>query len=364
MRIIFYLLIVISVASCASPQKSLEKGNYGKAFKSALSDLRKNKSNSKSKKILITALEEIIIQEREYLNMVMASGSVKKQADGLKAIDKLQDKIESAEPYTGDKFTQVYESLADDEEWLIEEVSGYYADEAIAYLEEFDQTGEKIKARRAFESFRRSNKYAPLTEGLDSLMEQSLELAQVFYNIEVSTIWNVYHANDIRRKMEDLADNDGTYLQVYFDSAAPSSDFDCNIEISFGSLDLDTRENESSQEYEREIKTTETTTNAAGEEVEVEVVTVVRATVFTTEIVKTAGWDVDVSVRGNRNCSLRGDRFSEQVFSRIENERFEGDERALPSSYRSSRDETLMSDSDLVDDLLERVYDRVERELF
>ncbi len=364
MKNTFYVLLAILIYSCASPQKSLEKGNYKKAFKTALNDLRKNKSNSRTKKVLITSLNEIIIQEREYLNMVMASGDIKKQVDGLKAVDKLKDKIESAEPYSDGEFTQVYEILLDDEAWLIDEVSGYYANEAVAYLEEFDQTGEKIKARRAFENFKRSNKYVPLTESLDSLMEQSLELAQVYYNIEVSSIWNAFYANDIRRKMDDLTDNNDTYLQVYFESSGPSSDFDCNIEISIGSLDVDTRENESSQNYERTITTTETTTNADGEEVQVNVERVVRATVFTAEIVKTAEWDVDISVRGNRNCDLRGTRFSEQVFSRIENERFEGDERALPSSYRSRRDETLASDGELVDDLLQSVYDRVEDELF
>ena len=364
MKNVIYIFFSILLFGCASPQKSLEKGNYSKAFKSALNNLRKNNSDAKSKKILLTALNEIIIQEREYLNMVMASGAIKKQVDGLKAVDKLKGKIASAEPYTDGEFAQIYQTLEEDETWLIDEVSGYYADEAFAYLEEFDQTGEKLKARRAYESFKKSNKYAPLTDGLDSLMEQSLELAQVFYNIEVSTIWNVYYANGIRRRMEDLADKDGTYIQVYFDSAAPSANFDCNIQISISSLEIDTRENESSQAYERTITKTETTTNADGEEVQVEVETILKATVFTTELVKTAEWDVDVSVSGNRNCGIRGSRFSEEVCSRVENERFEGDERALPSSYRTNRDERLMSDGDLVDDLLEKVYDRVEDELF
>lgn len=364
MKNLYFFLVTILIASCASPQKSLEKGNYNKAFKAALNELRKNKSNAKTKEVLITALNEIIIQEREYLNMVMASGNIQKQVSGLKAIEKLQDKIESAERYTNDEFAEVSQNLAEDEQWLIDEISSFYADEAVDYLNIFDQTGEKLKARRAYESFRKSNKYAPLSEGLDSLMELSLEWAQVYYNIEVSTIWNVYYSNDIRRKMEDLADEGGTYLQVYFESAAPRSDFDCNIVVSFNSLEIDTRESESSQEYERTITTTETTTNADGEEVTVDVETVVKATVFTAEVVKTAAWDIDISVNGNRNCGVRGDRFSEQVLSRIENERFEGDERALPSSYGSRRDETLMSDGDLVDDLLDKVYDQVRREVF
>ena len=136
------------------------------------------------------------------------------------------------------------------------------------------------------------------------------------------------------------------------------------IEISLSSLDIDTKESENSEEFKTDITTTETTTNSDGEEVEVESTTEVLAKTYTKEITKTAEWDVSIAVEGTNNCSVRDTRFTEDYTSKIVEMRYEGDKRALPSRFKSGSDGDLMSDDDMMEELLEKVYDQVERHIF
>jgi len=359
-----FFLVLFFIIACSSPQKSLDKQNYSKAFKLALNDLRKKNPDAKSKEILIFALREIIKEDRAFVEMVKVSGSVKRQIDGLDVIAILKKQISKADPYTDDYFLEDYFALEEEENVLIQEISGFYAAEGMANLDEYHQTEQKSEARKAFGNLSRSKKYAPLTVELDSMLENSLDLGQVIYTIDVSTLWNISHAWDIERRLDDLGDNDGQFRKVYFEPGSPTEEVDCRIEIDFSRLDIDTRENEEKKEYEERITTTETTTNDDGEEIEVESTTIVNATVFTNQIVKTAAWEIDISVSGTQNCKVQGTRFSEEVVSRIETKRFEGNERALPSNYKDGSDRDLMSDDDMVDELLDKVYYQISRCLF
>ncbi len=272
--------------------------------------------------------------------------------------------MKSAESYTGDAFEQDYQSLEAEEEELIQNLSGFYSGEGIAFLDKYHETDLKVNAQKAYACFQKSEKYLPLTVELDSMMDNCLEVGKLIYNIDVSTGWNISHAWKIDQIMNGLANKGGTFLKVYYNGTIATEDLDCDIDIDFSSLDIDTKEEEDSKTYEEEIITTETTTNDDGEEIEVEVVTVVTATVFTKETIKTAEWDVDVSVGSSKNCGAQQTRFSEKVTSKIETERFEGDERALPSSFKPDNNETLKSDSDMIDELLNLIYSSVESVLF
>ena len=44
--------------------------------------------------------------------------------------------------------------------------------------------------------------------------------------------------------------------------------------------------------------------------------------------------------------------------------RYEGDERALPSRFKSGSDKNLMSDNEMMKALLDRVYDEIEHHIF
>lgn len=364
MKAFFYLLILFLVVSCSSPQKSLENGNYAKAYKSALNNLRKKNPDKANKEVLMIALREIIKRERIYVESAKVSGSVKRQIESLNVIDELKEKINRAEPYMNDEFLEDYFKLQEDEELLISDISEYYISAGLEHLEEYHQTKRKIEARKAFENFQRSDKFTRLTYELDSMMENSLELAQVIYSIEISTLWNMSHAWKIEQELSDLANNNQQFRKVYTGTSPSNLDIDCRIEISFSRLDIDTKEREDREDFERNITTTETTTNADGEEIQVETTTTVKATVITEQITKTAKWDVDISVRGTNNCDVRGTRFTEEVVSSIETKRVEGDEQALPSRYNASNNASLMSDDNMIDQLLDKINYQINRCLF
>jgi len=358
------LLFFVVLLACASPQKSLQDGNYNKAFKASLNDMKKKNSDSDSKEILSSALTKMIEKEKENLEIIKLTNSIDSKKLALKNITKLQKKVNQAIPFTGDKFILVSEELTNDEEYFNFQLSDIYVQKGIAELVIYHETKQKAKAKKAYECFEKSKKYVPLTLELDSLSKNSLELAQVIYLIEVPTLRNTFHSREIKNKFDDLTSNDDRFRKIYFDTFDNVKNVDCKIEISLSSLDIDTEKSENSEEFKTDITTTETTTNSDGEEVEVESTTEVVAKVFTKEITKTAEWEVRISVAGTKNCNVSDTRFTEDYSSNIVEMRYEGDERALPSKYKSGSDGDLMSDNGMMKALLDKVYDEVEHHIF
>ncbi len=358
------LLIVIGFISCSSPQKYLEESKYEKAFKHSLNNLKKNVSYEENKDILIIALKEIISRDSIELEKFRNSQSVQAKVKSISIIDNLQEKIQDANKYTGNTFSQKANALAKESELIYEEVNNAYFQSGLDNFDNYHQNKNKAQARSAHNDFLKSKQYGNINPHLDSLLSESLKLGSVIYSIEVSTGFNAFNAFEINRKIENLENYSSKFHKVYVNSSRPVKTADCKIEISFSSLDIDTKEDEDREEVEKEIKTTETSTNSEGEEIEVETTSTVKATVITKNIIKRAEWDIRINVNGSRDCKIHDTRFTESLNSKIEVVNIEGDKRAAPSNHDSGFGDELMDDDEMIEKLLDMIYGEIVDHLF
>ena len=349
---ILLLSFILGLTGCISPQKSLEKKQYDRAFKLAFRKRNKADFHESHREALMTALRKIVSRDSAEMESHTKTPSVDNYQNALMINENLQEKIQKSAPYTDGVFAQYYDILVYKSNYYSEMLSHYYFRDGINQLEEFYKTRIKLDARWAYDDFIGAKKYGNIHPHLDSLINKCAKLAQVIYFIKSSSIFNLSYSWEIDHILDDLSSYSSRFKKVSY-GRYPShpEDVDCYITIEFSPLDIHIEEDEEIETVEDEIKTTETVTNSDGVKEKVEITTKIYATLITTKVIKTATWDIDIRVNGSINCNVSGTGFEVSTVSEIEKTGFEGDERAVPPGFGSMIEKKLMSDDEMADEL-------------
>jgi len=201
------LIGLLFLVSCASPQKSLEKKEYNKAYKSALKALKQNKSVEKNKEVLSIALTEIIAEKTIEKDNLKNSEDLSKKEKSIKINQDIQEKIEKAEPYLGNEFEEIYTELRNEKEEMNEQLAQSYFDKGLDQLEASRSSGIKQYAQTAYFNFIRSATFGSQETSLDSLKQISFDLAQVIYYVEANAPFEITYNWEIDRALDELENN-------------------------------------------------------------------------------------------------------------------------------------------------------------
>lgn len=359
-------LFVIFLFECASPQKSLEKGNFQQAYKSSLAALEKGKSYDENQKILFQALDEIIAKETVEKDRRQNAEDLKSKEKSIKLNKNIQKKITKALPYLDGKFDKDLEKLKMEEQQTNDFLASEYFSFGKEKLEKSEKEKDKRFAQNAYYNFLKAKKFNSPETDLNTLTQKSLELGQVVYNIQKDAPFDIMLHWEIDRTFENLEGHQGDFLKVFYDDNLSYEEVDCQINIRFRSLDIDLDEDKNEENFKKEIVTgTTTITNSAGEEVEVDVIEEVEGSVTIQQFKKTATWNVNVEVTSNsKNCELRNASFEEETISTSQIFTLAGDQRAIPDEYKKSNDDELTKDDDMAEILLGILYERISSHLF
>jgi len=313
------ILITVGLIGCMSPQKSLEKKNYDRAFKITLNKLKKEKATLENKEILLIALNEIIKQKTIEINKLKNSGTLE---NALRLVQNLQVKINAADPYLLKQISDQKNKFHKEEQDLKLEISKNLMVDGLENLAVAEKNTDKDKAQKAYYSFKKAQKYNSNINNLDSLIQKSHQLGQKIYIVEASAPFDLSYSWKINRQFDNLEGLGGKFIKVYFEPAKKIAGADCTIEIKFKSLWIKQSDAKNEQKFSKEIVTgKKTITNADCETEEVEI--------------------------------------TEEVTGKFII--LEGDKRAIPNSYKSkTSNDKLMSDDDMADELIDDLYRRIK----
>lgn len=342
--------------SCATPQKSFEKGNYKKAYATSLKKVKNRKANSSDKRILLESLRRIVEENMAFINANEHSDSPRDLKETLKMINSTQSKINEVKQYTKIEFDESLLELDDKEAEITDVLYNHFFNGGLYLLKEAKNGGQKVSAQEAYARFVEAEEYRPSNE-LDSLKKVAVETGLMKYQVNADAPFAMTFDWEIDRVFGEIERESHLFLEVNYDRFG--SDADCQIEVEFRNLEIfETRNITNQMEFQEEvILRYETVTDTSGTR-EIPVRGTVYATLRVTEFTKSVITDVDIDIDSNSSdCNLRGNSFSRRFDAVVQENEITGDERAVPSQYRryESR-EDLPRDNELVEELIREVY--------
>jgi len=231
-------------------------------------------------------------------------------------------------------------------------------------MDQFVGSGRKELAREAYHHFILVDKYCSVDyENIDELLRDAIVGGTVVYNVSADLGFDIQYQWEVNRRFDDLEGNQN-FRAIVYDGF--SNQGDCLVELDFSSLDVNFQENNSTQNYSEEIQDGYTTkVDTSGREIKIPKYVTVTGSVTTRRITKTVSWRMELDVRSmNPDCDLREERFSRYVADEVEQYDIAGDERAIPSQFRSNNRQELESTDDMVDDLIDDLYRDVYNYLY
>ncbi|AOM78788.1 hypothetical protein [Pedobacter steynii] len=220
-----YLLILLS--SCQSSQKLFDKGEYGKAYFSAINDLRKNPSDANAIRILPIAYQEAASKYEQDIALAKSSNGKKGQ---------MLDQV-----YTGyEALQKMYDAAADIKEGSTTfRPRNYHAELDQAALAaasarynrglELLQRNDRLSARKAYDNLKIADTYVPGYKDVIAKKQQAYDAA--ITNVVVSkldqrfgyySINGSFFENDILWNLNSIGER--SYYKFYGMSYGQQSD--------------------------------------------------------------------------------------------------------------------------------------------
>lgn len=180
MRVILYFIFfALAFASCKNAQKLLDKGNYEKAFYTALSDYKKNTSNDNAKSIVAEAYNNLVAQTDDYIAGTNKLKPIDKYPAQLKAFQKVQKLTDAVVS------TPSLEILnAKDYSLQIDSTATLAAGAFYDRAEKYFAKGNKENYLKAYENFVQAEKFLPNYKDVADRVEEAYEAAvtKIFVN--------------------------------------------------------------------------------------------------------------------------------------------------------------------------------------
>ena len=362
-RILFIFLSLLT--ACSSPQKAFDDQDYDKAYKLALAALKKEREDKEAQHILQQSLENILEQQGIESRRLAGSEGTEAWKAALDINIGLRKKIQEALVFLPNSFKKEQYTLPQQAKSLRARLFSHYFEQGKSDLASAESTGLKQYAQQAHGAFSKARLYSDtISSELDSLTQLAFKKGIIYYKVEIDAPFDITYHWEIGRVFENLEDMSDGFLRVAVDE--PVKNADCAFEIRFSSLDIDIDEEKGDEDFNKEVAIAyQTVADTAGNKTEVPVYGTVEGNVIITTKTKTATWEIDVSIDAlTPNCGLSGDNFVASARSVIRLVRTSGDQRAIPEEYLNVEDEDFMEEDEMVEQLLEDLYEQVVRAYF
>lgn len=365
-QLILFLLLPLFLATCTSPREAFENQDYEKAYRLALASLNKGKGGKEERSVLKRSLKNILELEGAESRRLAGSERPESWEEALEINYRLQERVREASAFLPDKaFEKESKTLLQQAEGLGKQLYGHFFAEGREGLSRATATGLKEYARLAHGAFTKARQYAETpSPALDSLIQEAYKKGVAYYWVKIDMPFDVIYSWEADQVFSDLEDQSGDFLRVSFNE--PISNADCIMEIRFSSLDTDIREEVGDEDFNREVIVDyETVTDTAGNETRTPVYGTVEGNVLIITRTKTVEWEAEAAIDAlTPNCNLSSQGFSATTRSIAREVRTSGDERAIPEEYLDAPQEGFREEDDMVEDLLEDLYEQVVRAYF
>jgi len=355
---IFFLLL-----SCASPQKSFNKGDYDKAYKLALKNMKKGKKSRKDQTILKKSFNEIMKRQQAVYADYNDSDIIEDWEKAYHSYDDLLEKYDEGKAYLDNDIDMTMVQIEQDLEQLGRDIADNYYSLGEMRIEAFEETKDKLEAQEAYHLYRKSEDYGKDDAELEDKIDYALEQGMLIVLVIAEERWGGRFAYDIDREFRQVEREGRDFTEVIYERN--NLDADCTLEVEFSDIDRRVRDSRDTRSFSEQIQDgTESRQDTSGNTIQVPRYITVSADVTITREEVTFRWQARARAYGDRRyCDYRDRTFTAE--ESLVNELYDirGDTRAVPSEFRNSRYDNRREE-DLIDDLIEEIYRDFERAYF
>jgi len=363
LRILFGFAVSTMLIACSSPQKSFEKGNYEKAYKAVLKDLRKGKKNRKDKSILNKSFNELFKQKTIEAERYLSSNEIEDWEVAYGEYDELIDLYREGKGYLDNSYDSSMEGVIDEYEQLGQDIAINYFELGNMSMDGYYEGYNKSYAQDAFLFYEKTASYDLDYPAIDSLLDDSYKLAVVNILVEANAPFERSYEWEIDRRFSDIERESKGFYQITYERNLLN--VDCALEMDFSSLDSYVREDRTREQFSEEIEDGyESRVDTSGKTTRIPIYRTVTGEVTTIREVLTFRWRVAVGVRGDRDyCDFRNRTFDAEENTSRERYELSGDRRAIPARY-DRRQNDFEDEDDLVEDLIDQLYREISNYYF
>ena len=255
-------LILISMTSCANPEKLVESGNYDAAIDYCVRKLAGKKKKTELVQALEIAFEKANQQNMREIKQIQARDRKEefyKIIDLANRIENRQRKVEPLLPlYDENGYKSNFEFVKTD--ILIEDSkkksAEYWYAEGKKLLAKARASRSKLDARDAYKAFENVEKYLRNYKETRIYREEALSMSIVHYLVRINNESNVIMPTQMRDQLLDINLSDlNSLFRIYHKEAIQGMEYDGEVvlsidEVIFSPESVNTRE----FEEEKEIK--------------------------------------------------------------------------------------------------------------
>lgn len=361
--IIWCIGLMILLACCSSPQKSFDKGNYDKAYAQALKNLQKGSKDRKDRNVLNSSFERILIDKQELIASYSTSDIIEDWEEALVAYDDIIEYGDGGRSYLSDNLDDQVQMLKSERDQLKYDIAENYYQLANDAFAAYEDNADKLDAQDAYTFYDKSLQYGSEHSDIDSKMDQAYEWAKIKVYVEAKQSFGFSYDWDIDREFSQVERRSKGFAEVSYEKN--KYDADCILEISI-SDDINVRESTSTDRFSEEIEDGyDTKVDTSGNTIRIPRTITVTGRVQTITQVITFECDARVLASGDsRICNYSNRSFDAEERVTYERYEWDGDERAIPDRYKRSSRNDPPDEEEIIEDLLEELYDDFVRYYF
>ena len=357
------LCTIILLSSCASPQKSFSKGNYEKAYRLALKNIKKGKKSRKDISVLNNAFNEIVKEKSNTIDKYIASNVIEDWEEAYTEYSELIDIYYDGRQYLDKDYDVIMRKREADASDLKDDLAIHFREMGDDRLDDYFATSNKLLAQEAHRFYSKTQYYNPSYEDIDELLITSFENAVVHVFVEAESIWEHSLNWEIDSKFSNLERQSGGYYQVSYESNQALAD--CFLDIEFSGVDDTRAERRNTERYSQQVEDGyETRQDTSGNTIQVPKYITVTGEVTTVREIFNYRWRVRVQADGpNAYCDFNSRSFDAEREVIVESYETSGDSRAIPGTYTNDsfdwRDE-----ENILEEMLDELYNEIESYYF
>ncbi len=368
MKQYLYLLISIVLISCGGgPEKLFSDGNYEKAYKKALKDIKSGEKNRTLDAILNNSMMELIAEANNETEALLRSDVVEDWEEAYQLNEELLSLYYDGKRYLDSNLNGDIQQIEFNNSQLKEDIVSAFVGLGDRSMEEYGVTRNKQSAQEAYLLYQSAAEYnTVLTDNnLRNKLEEALIAGTVFIDVSVG-VWDIGYKYEIERKFEELEDNDDLFYEVTFDQF--NANTDCRLDIEFARLNVSTNSQTRTERFsEQVLDGYDTKIDTTGARVRVPKYTQVTAEVRITDEIRLYTWNIRVDVDDRSNyCDFRDNQFQVSQEVVVTNYQTQGDDRAIPDTFSNNTAQTFSNNDErrLINDLIDQSLYDIERYYF
>ena len=359
---ILVLTLFLVISHCSSTNQ-LSNSSPEDQFNSSLKKMQKGRNNEKAKQLLNSSLLRFTDLELTKLDTLSSQDPFEKKEAEFDIRNGLNKKYGAALAYLDSPSKEKHKTLHSKFTTFKNEFQSELFETGQRKLNEALVENDKTKSKRAYQLLKKSSNAGLTNEKLDSLIDQSLNFSRLHYNVTISAA-NAKYRTLIKDEFRKISSTNQSLKKITFESEKLNS-IDCNIEINFAPLSIVDDFKRQSQNFRKQVTTGYRTVRNGDSTREEPVIETVSGTVIQSTTIKIARWDVQINANSNSNhCDLVNKIFNEQIDLKSTEIKTQGDRRAIPNEYFSYVSEQFLSEREIAEVLIERIYNQIEFSYF